>query len=38
MLLDFAIHCNQRKRWSQKSTHVKTMGVHGMVSRGRLMQ
>jgi hypothetical protein len=37
-LLDFAIHCRQNKTQSRKSTHVKTMRVHSMVSRGRLMQ
>jgi hypothetical protein len=35
-LLDFAIHRRQNETQSQKSTHVKTMRVHSMVSRGRL--
>jgi hypothetical protein len=38
MLLNFAIHCRQNKTQSWKSTRVKTMRVHRMVSRGRLTQ
>jgi hypothetical protein len=37
-LLDFAIHHRQNETQSRKSTHVKTMHVHSMVSHGRLMQ
>jgi hypothetical protein len=37
-LLDFAIHCRQNETRSRKSTCVKTMRVHSIVSRGRLMQ
>jgi hypothetical protein len=38
MLLDFAVHHRQYETWSRKSTHVKIMRVHRVVSRGRLMQ
>jgi hypothetical protein len=37
-LLDFAIHRRENETQSQKSTCVKTMCVHSMVSCGRLMQ
>jgi hypothetical protein len=37
-LLDFAIHCRQNETRSRKSSHVKTMRVHSVVSHGRLMQ
>jgi hypothetical protein len=37
-LLDFAIHHRQKETQSRKSTHVKTMCVHSVVSCGRLMQ
>jgi hypothetical protein len=37
-LLDFAIHRRQNETRSRKSFHVKTIQVHSMVSRGRLMQ
>jgi hypothetical protein len=37
-MLDFAIHCIQNEMRSRQSTRVKTMYVHSVVSRGRLMQ
>jgi hypothetical protein len=37
-LLDFAIHRRQNETRSQKSTSVKIMHVHSVVSRARLMQ
>jgi hypothetical protein len=37
-LLNFAIHRRQNETRSQKSTHVKTMRVHSVVSCGSLMQ
>jgi hypothetical protein len=37
-LLDFAIHRRKNETQSWKSTRVKTMHVHSVVSRGRLMQ
>jgi hypothetical protein len=37
-LLDFAICRRQNETQSRKSTCVKTVRVHSMVSRGRLMQ
>jgi hypothetical protein len=37
-LLNFANSRRQNKTQSQKSTNVKTVGVHSAVSRGRLMQ
>jgi hypothetical protein len=37
-LLNFAIHRRQDETQNQKSTRVKTMHVHSMVSCGRLMQ
>jgi hypothetical protein len=37
-LLDFAVHHRQNKTGSQKSTRVKKLHVHSMVSHGRLMQ
>jgi hypothetical protein len=37
-LLDFAIHCRQKETQSKKSTCMKTMRVHSVVSHGRLMQ
>jgi hypothetical protein len=37
-LLDFSIHRRHNRTQSQKSTHVKTMRVHSMVSHCRLMQ
>jgi hypothetical protein len=36
-LLDFAVHCSQREIWSRKSTCVKTVHVHSVVSCGKLM-
>jgi hypothetical protein len=38
MLLDFAIHRRQNETRNRTSTRVKTMRVHSVVSRGRLMQ
>jgi hypothetical protein len=38
MLLDFAIHRRQNETWSRKSTRVKTMLVHSVMSCGRVMQ
>jgi hypothetical protein len=37
-LLNFAIYRRQNETRSRKSTCVKTVPVHSMVSRGRLMQ
>jgi hypothetical protein len=37
-LLDFAIHCRQNENTKWDSTCVKTIHVHSMMSRGRLMQ
>jgi hypothetical protein len=36
-LLNFAIHRRQNETQSQKGTCIKTMRVHRVVSRGRLM-
>jgi hypothetical protein len=36
-LLNFAIHRRQNGTQGRKSTRVKTMRVHSVVSRGRLM-
>jgi hypothetical protein len=38
MFLDFTIHRRQNETKSRKSTCVKTMCVHNVVSGGRLMQ
>jgi hypothetical protein len=38
MMLNFAIHRSQRETQSQKSTCVKTVHVHSVVSCGKLMQ
>jgi hypothetical protein len=37
-LFDFAIHRRQNETRSRKSTRVKTLLVHSVVTRGRLMQ
>jgi hypothetical protein len=37
-LLNFAIHCRQNETRSRKSTRVKIIRAHNMVSHGRLMQ
>jgi hypothetical protein len=38
MLFNFSVHPRQNKTRSRKSTRVKTMRVHSVVSHGRLMQ